>query len=707
MVTQPDLRPGDGPSSPLLERLVPYSRHITTFFLVLAGVMAAFALWALTTSKWDYFQPRFLWAVLVGLEFLVVGLLNAASRGEQLSPVERLRVLLLTAGALVGLTTALVGLLLPFTTEYKPVFAGGLAEWRANKDKILWPLAATLGGLAVLFLSLQLARGQERTSGLMRRLLYGYNAVLSCLVLLLILLLVNVLAYARIPPFTALNKTYDWTSSGIYTLSDRTRAYLAQLQEPVKVYVLSPNEVVSREMGNLLESMRSASPNITWETVSRDRSRPVLAKLEEKYKIPDPVGVLVVYGKEGNEVSEFISLRDIFGSQDPEAGAIRFSFAGEDAVMKAIDYLASGKAKAKIYFAQGHGELDFNNHNVGRPDEGIGVLISQLSRGNYEPKELKFGPEGTTIPEDAEVVVIARPRSHWPARDVDALRAYLKGDGRKKKGRLMVMLDVISRDGKMLQTGLEPLLAEFNVRAGDDRVVAVEALQYRDNPVDLEVFANPMAANALARSFLVSRDRDVLFNFYDARTVGALSEGNPGAAGSPFTVDQVIIEPPNYLIWTLTDLNKDPVAVVRDVIKSRKTLQDTISQRPLCLAVTVSEPKAAMPQNPHDFRNREGEGRMVVFGDATWVSNAFMAAGGREGGSARARNHLDLFTSSVNWLRGRADLGPGGWGETKTRKEVVLNVKQDDVLRVLMLPGALMILAIFGLGIGVWVVRRR
>jgi len=91
--------------------------------------------------------------------------------------------------------------------------------------------------------------------------------------------------------------------------------------------------------------------------------------------------------------------------------------------------------------------------------------------------------------------------------------------------------------------------------------------------------------------------------------------------------------------------------------------------------------------------------RMVVFGTANWVSDE-----GLNGNQANLR--ADLFSSCISWLREKASVGitiP-----PKTRKEYVLNVKTPEAIsRMHFLPLGLMVLAVIGLGTGVWVVRRR
>ena len=94
--------------------------------------------------------------------------------------------LLLFAGG-AGLVTALFGLALPFsTTEYRDVFSGGLEKWRKNGWMLFRVTAALLGGLFLIFAGLQLARTWERSNTSMRRLMYGYNAIFTSILLLLV-----------------------------------------------------------------------------------------------------------------------------------------------------------------------------------------------------------------------------------------------------------------------------------------------------------------------------------------------------------------------------------------------------------------------------------------------------------------------------------------------------------------------------------------
>src|SRR4029077_19615483 len=79
---------------------------------------------------------------------------------------------------------------------------------------------------------LQIGRSEERSNAILRRLLYGYNALLGAFLLLAILAVVNVLGYVK------LSAPIDFTASSLYTLSSRSKNVLQGLDQPTKIYVI-------------------------------------------------------------------------------------------------------------------------------------------------------------------------------------------------------------------------------------------------------------------------------------------------------------------------------------------------------------------------------------------------------------------------------------------------------------------------------------
>jgi ABC-type uncharacterized transport system involved in gliding motility auxiliary subunit len=120
------------------------------------------------------------------------------------------------------------------------------------------------------------------------------------------------------------------------------------------------------------------------------------------------------------------------------------------------------------------------------------------------------------------------------------------------------------------------------------------------------------------------------------------------------------------------------------------------------IGVTVSEPTGGMkPGDPHAaFRGGESTPRMVVIGNAGFVSNLNDP---QARGETFNPQYCSLVSSSLAWLREK----PSNIGiEGKTRDKYRMN-ETTNLARMIFLPSLLMLVSIIGLGLGVWVVRRR
>jgi ABC-type uncharacterized transport system len=216
--------------------------------------------------------------------------------------------LILFVGSLVGLILICAGIIM--TAQWWGTVTGGLEEWHKNWWRLMLCELLVFGGLAVMFGALQVARSEERTNPGLRRVVYGYNAVLTALLVLTILVHLNVFTYLPVAPFTWAQETYDWTENKIYSLSPGSKELLQRLDKPVKVYVLLPSsdEFTLREVRTLLDNCKAVNRRIEVEELSPDLSPQAVAQLEKKYDLPERQGLLVVYGPEGDEKSEFISV---------------------------------------------------------------------------------------------------------------------------------------------------------------------------------------------------------------------------------------------------------------------------------------------------------------------------------------------------------------------------------------------------------------
>jgi hypothetical protein len=637
-------------------------------------------------------NPTSIWLVAVTLitAFMAASFLVLTRLPPEPLAVEQYRLLLLVVGGLVGFVTVVLGFLLPFFT-YRANLEGGLDSWRQHPAAVIVPMAALFGGLIAMFASLQLARGMERTNATMRRLIYGYNAVLTALLLLAVLAMPNILAYAE--PFSSkfFNHSYDWTESHFHSLDPSTISYLAEVKEPIKVYVLLQAEGWAQNVPAMLDACKGVNRNITWELIDTNRvtNGPRLQELAKKYGVTDE-GILVVMdaGKD-KEKSEFIKSSELVKDVPDPIGRQRgkFLFTGENAFLNAIAALIEGKVV--VYFTQGAGEMSLLPSMDERVQRGsVSKLAERLQRKNFEFKELKFDPGVKTVPKDADVVVVARPTSTLMPSAIEALRDYLKNHD----GKLVALLDPVTEkrgDSTVLvQTGLEGLLTEYGVEVGNNHILSLG----QDHPLTLLVRFNPRGNNPISVAF-----RQVVLGFFDARTI------KPATDAKGLRVDPLLLAPPQQYIWAEKNFNKDPEALYNELRANEKEAAKVISPEALSVAVTVTEqgaPPGMPPDRAHSSLFQEKR-RMVVFGNAGWISDASIE---RQGGLTKT----NLFSSVLSWLRGKGVVSKSRVPD-KERQVYELGIPRDtpQESRLYWLPLALLVLTVIGLGTGVWLVRRR
>ena len=462
-------------SSPnkLLELLSRERKQTGYALLAVAALFWVATVWLAAKYRMEYavIAAGFGW---LGVVFSWAGAFQLRREPGRADEMEISRALVLAVAGLSGLVVTLMGLVLAW--QWWDAYLTWLRSEPAQQGWRMWlSLIAFFGGLAIMFVGLQLARTEERSRPLFRRLLYGYNAVLTTLLLIAILIVVNVLVYVNFA--TAI----DFTASNLYSLSSRSKAMLKDgLDKPTKIYVLmAVGSTLQQEMQTLLTNCREVNDKIEVKYLSPDLDDDQVRDLEKKYSFTGREGVLVVYGDGNEENHRFIPVDDLFSVDS--MGPRELKFKGEDALMTALSALTEGKSKPVVYFTQGHGELDLNNSDTSRLDEGMGALRSRLEKRNYDVKPLEFGAANPKVPDDASIVVIARPSLPFAPAAIDALRRYMKpSDDTKKRGKLFVLFDVVlSAENKMVRTGLEDFMKEFNVEVDNQRVLSLAS----GNPV--------------------------------------------------------------------------------------------------------------------------------------------------------------------------------------------------------------------------------
>ncbi len=484
-----------------------------------------------------------------------------------------------------------------------------------------------------------------------------YRATVGAAILLGlgILVLVNYVGSRRFARF-------DWTRSGLYSLSPKTLAVLKDLKTPVQVTVfMVEGSPLFRETKELLTRYQAKSAILSVETIDPVRNRARAEALVKEFSIRGGTVVFRSGDKKKyvteDQLAEFDFSRARMGGE-PTMKA----FKGEQEFTSAILSVTQTRAP-KVLFTTGHGE----RASDGRGREGFHTLAETLRRDNctVEPWQ-SLG--AAAVPDGTDAVVVAAPRSAFTEPERSALEKYLDGGG-----RALLFLDVEFLPGAARQEsdfGLGPLLSDFGVTLGNDVVVDPKNALPMFGPDTL--FARSFRPHAITKLLEGSA---VVFPL--ARSVSPLEKRPPG-----LTATVLVETSPDG--WGETNLKNLEVEVKKD----EKDLKGPV---PLAVAVegrrTPGEAKGDAREEPAK------KTRIVVFGDADFASN---------GGVANAAN-LYLLSGAANWVLERESLvaipprATDQMAVTLTRGDM----RQLALVVLLVLPA----LAV-ALGLAIWFRRR-
>lgn len=448
------------------------------------------------------------------------------------------------------------------------------------------------------------------------------------------------------------HKRFDWTSSRLYTLSEKSENVVRDLKKDVDFIVfLQPGDELYEPVRELLSQYDAASQRVRVRYVDPQRDRLEAERLIQQYQISG-YGVVVASGKDKRVIpSNDLAELDFSGMEMGQAPTLS-GFKGEQLFTGAILQLGEGR-KPKLVFTTGHGERSLDDQGP----EGLAGIQQLLGQDNFDVEEWSALGK-TAVPPGTDLVVVAGPRSPFLQPELSALAAYLNGGGRVLA---LVEPTLGQKEGTGLTpTGFESWLGQFGVKLGNDIVIdppntipgftaaTLFANEYGDHPV----------TNALSQSKL-----PVLFSV-------ARSVGRNETAG--FTITELARTSGEG--WGETDLS-----ALSEVERG-----DADVAGPVPMGVAVEAEK--------------GQGRkmrLVVFGDSDFATNQLI--------QANSPNQI-LLSNALNWLVAREALLAIPPRKTE---QVRLNLtsEQDWTVRAitfLLLP----VLAALA-GIVVWSRRRR
>ena len=449
-------------------------------------------------------------------------------------------------------------------------------------------------------------------------------------------------------------KRGDWTRTKIYSLSETTRKILAGLKKPVRVTVfMTPQKSrLYPEVRELLSRYQAASPKLEIEYLDPERN---IARAEAVVKeLGIRVNTVVFRSGDRKKYVEEDKLADFDYAGMGGAPSIK-AFKGEEAFTSAILSVTEDRP-SRIYFSKGHGEAPIDSAERGR---GYGEAKQLLERDNLTVAAWDSLGK-SDLPSDADVLIVAGPRTAFLEPEAGALEKHLAAGG-----RVLLLLDPVlpGPGAPPPDFGLKGVLEKYGVRVGDDLVVdPANALPM----VGAEtVLANRYGSHPIVRS-LSAEGLPVILPL--VRSVTKAEKPPEGIA------ETMLVETsPDG--WGETSLKALDAGI-------KKEANDTPGPVSLAIALGPSDEKKTDAKTP----------RMVVVGNSRFASNGTLTNGA---------NGI-FFANAVHWLAGsekQIGIAP------KTPEQASISLTDSQVRRI----GLASILGMPGLAIllGLWVWYKR
>jgi hypothetical protein len=496
-----------------------------------------------------------------------------------------------------------------------------------------------------------------------RRYATGLNVCISSLLAIVLVAMVNYLAYRHT------NLHWDISSLQYYTLSQKTKNLLESVDEQIAIITLfERNQPLFDEVSRLLKEYTyfagsREGVDLTVEHVDPDQALVRTGELNSEYGITEKNVIIVgIKGRYKVLTSDDLVEYEIEPKAEAptmEEGIIRFKqtkvgFRGEQMVSSAIQSLAQTTSPV-IYFLSGHGERDIEeNSSV----TGYGRIASKLRRDNIDVRPPLVLEKVKSVPEDCDALIIAGADRRISLAERDAIASYLN-----HSGRVFLLID------PMPTIGLESLVEEWGIGLDQDFVVGNTYKKLGDLAIDK--YGNHAITRAL---------KGVVTAFYLPRSIEPLE-----AAKGDTPVDK-----PRVSILAITA--KEGWAE-KNFNENSPRFEEGIDRKgPISIAVAV-ERGIDEAQSVLDVDLRST--RMVVVGDSDFVSNWALSMG--PGGN------LDFFLNAINWLLDREELMAIS---PKSPIDLHLDMDREQQKAAFMLIVAALPLLMAVLGVVVWLNRR-
>ena len=495
------------------------------------------------------------------------------------------------------------------------------------------------------------------------------------------------------------NRRMDLTATNQFSLAERTKDILENLEEPVHAIAFY-KESRRPDLDTIVRRSRV-------EETFRDFRSARASKFSYEFKDPD-LTPDIVRDYFGETPAVFVNQAVVL--QGVNTGIIHViepserSFTQFEQELVSGILIVSGEEQKTVYFLEGHGERNINSSL----DEGYQDVTQWLVGENYKVLSLRWDleDEDVSVPDgscgegmaaeeclpEAAMIVIAGPKFELPEAHQAALDNYLSGaqfddEGKfvnYKGGRLIFLAEpdipdsfktFLARWGVVTLPGY--VLDEERSPKGQPRTLKLRAFNLLDLPQEMI----PQVPRAILQALLgiTSPKGKSLGDTY-----------MPGATAFEILSDNQRILIPLALTsaesYLIDDIQRtEPVKGDGDDADPKREFAPVVYLQAVVPLGMQAQPSSAQSQL----------GSLIIFGDSDFLTNSSLATGRGSG--------LDFFLNSSNYLLGDFAL-VSFRSKSLTFRELNLDLNEERFVQWtswLFLPGIMGLMAAF-----VWWVRR-
>jgi hypothetical protein len=456
---------------------------------------------------------------------------------------------------------------------------------------------------------------------------------------------------------------WDFTSRGLYTLSDATIETLRELDAPVDIVVfLAASDPLHLSVQHMLTAYGAETTQLRNRQVDPDRSPAEFLALQNEY------GIVAGRTEDGRVVADasiviakgdkhwFVTTDDlvVYDEEDERARP-----ALEQALTEGIRNVLS-REKIEVCFTRGHQEISADD---GGP-HGLAELKFRLQKDNYTTRNADLTDlRGAANLSSCGIVVVAGPETAFTPSAQKHLETYFLGGG-----NLLVFVNPVLDEGNRIRpTGLERLLGLGGMELGGDFIIERDPATVLPQGLGETYFVQP-EMHPLTRG-LFGGDAPRFLPLFSAAQSLRRIEGGGGAA------------------LARTSPRAFSVKDIRPFVEEGRAVEKRAGDGsgPFVVGMASERPKV-------EGTGKDKGPRMVAFGSAN-------LAFGRSWRDPTLHGNRVLVESAVSWLAAQPPIVSV---PEKASHAVGLNLTEDDLTSILWyvlvhLPGAALVLGGFTL----------